>query len=128
MNFYLSPFSSPTYYVEQKTTFRKLSVLRRKVRNTPWPSPVERGSVEYWNVKLSTTTTSKVSIVLRLKIQVLWNITLYLFVNSNRRFGRVYCLPLQGINTSSVLQYTEGFRDTWDYFTVCSIHTENEKG
>lgn len=102
-------------------------VLRRKVRDTPWPSPLERGSVEYWNVNLSTTTTSEVSILLRLKIKVLWNITLYIFANSNRRFGGVCCLPLQGINTSSVLQYTEGFRNTWDYFTVCSMHTEKKK-
>jgi hypothetical protein len=105
-----------------------ISVLGRKVRDTTWPSPLERGSVEYWNVELSITTTSEVPIVLRLKIRVLWNSTLYLFVNSNRRFGGVCCLSLQGINTSSVLQYTESFRNTWDYFTVCSMHTENEKG
>ena len=83
-----------------------ISVLGRKVRDTPWPSPLERESVEYWNIKLSTITISEISIVLRLKIQVLWNITLYVFVNSNLRFGGVCCLTLQGINT--VPRYNTG--------------------
>jgi hypothetical protein len=63
---------------------------------------------------------------LNLKIQVFWNITLLLFGNSNRRFGEACRFLLQGLSTSSVLQYSVFHKYTGPPYSLFYAHRKRK--